>query len=228
MKKKICGIYKIENIINGKIYIGQSTNIPTRWARHKKEASNIHLKNSIEKHGIENFNFTILEECPYERLDEREIFYISKYDSYNKGYNKTTGGGQFRNRKYIAPWNKGLTKETDERVALFYEKRKKTIPWSKGLTKETDERLKTSGLNTSKLRKGISTGPRKGRSVINLTTGKIFKSISEASRYYDIGISDIFAVCAKKQNRKIAGGYSWSYYSDKNSNVFKEVTNVSK
>lgn len=31
MENNICGIYKIENKINGKAYIGQSVNIPRRW-----------------------------------------------------------------------------------------------------------------------------------------------------------------------------------------------------
>ena len=31
----VCGIYKIENIVNGKVYIGQSIDIYNRWQNHK-------------------------------------------------------------------------------------------------------------------------------------------------------------------------------------------------
>lgn len=43
-------------------------------------------------YGIENFDFEIIEECPIEELDEKEIYYIKLFDSYNTGYNNTYGG----------------------------------------------------------------------------------------------------------------------------------------
>ena len=62
---KIQGIYKIINCINGKIYIGQSTDIKTRFSCHKHNALvkkiNRPLYTSIRKYGIENFEFIILE-----------------------------------------------------------------------------------------------------------------------------------------------------------------------
>ena len=41
----------------------------------------------MRKYGRENFSFRILEECPEEKLKEREIYWIKKLDTYNKGYN---------------------------------------------------------------------------------------------------------------------------------------------
>ena len=63
-------------MINGKIYIGQSVHIKTRFNQHKAEARNGNnrpLYNAIRKYGIENFSFEIIEECSQESLDEREI-----------------------------------------------------------------------------------------------------------------------------------------------------------
>lgn len=57
MSKVICGIYKITNRINGKIYIGQSVNIVRRWYAHKECVSNNHLSAAIAKYGLENFDF---------------------------------------------------------------------------------------------------------------------------------------------------------------------------
>ena len=89
------GIYKITNIINGKCYIGKSeSNIEKRLNEHKVgRHSNEHLQRAIQKYGIENFTFEVLEECSKELCGERERFWISKYKSYDSqyGYNKTYG-----------------------------------------------------------------------------------------------------------------------------------------
>lgn len=95
MKK--CGIYKIENRVNHKVYIGQSIDIETRWSAHRRcgkyhDKENYFLYQAINKYGIDSFDFTILEECNECNLDEKEIYYIQKYDSYKHGYNMTLGG----------------------------------------------------------------------------------------------------------------------------------------
>lgn len=90
--KKTSGIYKIENIINNKVYIGSSVCIEDRWIKHKTDLSSgkscsIKLQNSYNKYGKENFIFSIIEECVKENLIEREQFYIDYYRSYEQGYN---------------------------------------------------------------------------------------------------------------------------------------------
>ena len=93
------GIYKITNLINNKCYIGQSVNIHKRWNAHKRipfdsteRDYNNHLYRSIRKYGLNNFSFEVLEECLESELNEKERYYISKYDSYFNGYNLTLGG----------------------------------------------------------------------------------------------------------------------------------------
>jgi group I intron endonuclease len=96
------GIYKYENKLNGKIYIGQSTNINQRYKSHLNP-SRQNLKNSlidkaIQKYGIESFNFEILETFKNknnDKLNQREIYWIEKYNSFKKGYNLTKGGKNF-------------------------------------------------------------------------------------------------------------------------------------
>ena len=101
-----CGIYKITNQVNGKVYIGQSVNIFKRWKDHKQkpfqensEEYNYPLYQAIREEGLENFTFEILEECSPEDLNQKEIGYISLYESYppdkGKGYNQTKGGDNF-------------------------------------------------------------------------------------------------------------------------------------
>lgn len=94
-----CGIYKITNKINNKIYIGLSKNIEHRWNLHIKESKNekypqfnYSIHKAFRKYGLENFSFEIIEITDEEKLFEREIYWISFYDSYNNGYNETFGG----------------------------------------------------------------------------------------------------------------------------------------
>ena len=88
------GIYKIENKINGKVYIGQSIDILRRWREHRVAAHNNEapLYRAIRKYGLESFNFEVIEECCREELNDKEINYIIEYDSFYTGYNLTTGG----------------------------------------------------------------------------------------------------------------------------------------
>lgn len=93
------GIYKIENNINHKIYIGQAQNIQRRWKDHKTHYNNesdhnynSYLYRAMRKYGIQNFTFSIVELCLVEQLNEKEKYWIEYYDSYFNGYNVTLGG----------------------------------------------------------------------------------------------------------------------------------------
>lgn len=91
------GIYLITNKLNNKCYVGQSVDIARRWRQHREAASHgeTPLYKAIQKYGIENFEFSILEECLKEELDCKEIQYIERYNSYFEGYNQTKGGDQY-------------------------------------------------------------------------------------------------------------------------------------
>lgn len=84
------GIYKIENIINGIIYVGQSENIIERWCGHVtnlrgKKGTNTYLQKDFNKYGLENFRASILELCDKkESLLYRELAWIIDLDK--KGY----------------------------------------------------------------------------------------------------------------------------------------------
>lgn len=88
----MCGIYKITNMYNGKIYIGQSIDIKARWRNHRNSTSDYALYRAFRKYGIDNFKFEVIEECNVDQLNERECYWINYYDSYFNGYNETLGG----------------------------------------------------------------------------------------------------------------------------------------
>ena len=80
-----CGIYKITNLVSNQAYIGQSVDIASRFKQHIKcglgidaPASNKLYKSMIED-GVWNFSFELLEECPKDKLNERESFWIDLY-----------------------------------------------------------------------------------------------------------------------------------------------------
>lgn len=95
------GIYKITNLTNNKVYIGQSVLIEKRWNKHQTAGFNPNgheyeypLYRAIRKYGLNNFSFEVIEECSREVLDERESYWIDNFQSNNPafGYNQTAGG----------------------------------------------------------------------------------------------------------------------------------------
>ena len=86
-------IYKITNLINNKIYVGQRiTN--NNILEDNYFGSGKLIKRAIEKYGLENFSKEILEVCIRESINEREIFWINENRSMDPsiGYNIAKGG----------------------------------------------------------------------------------------------------------------------------------------
>ena len=97
--KTVYYIYKITNLINNKVYIGQSVSPKIRWSRHKSDArlnkKADHLYRAMRKYGEDNFMFEVIDEVvTLSEADELEVQIISIYNSTNRvfGYNKAPGG----------------------------------------------------------------------------------------------------------------------------------------
>ena len=112
------GIYKITNQVNGKIYVGQSVDISSRWSSHKSEFKrqkyDTKLYRAMNKYGLKNFILEIIEECPQDKLDEREVYWINYYNSYQDGYNETLGGQglgyyTYNTQEIRQMWDDGLS-----------------------------------------------------------------------------------------------------------------------
>lgn len=88
-------IYKYTSKTTNKSYIGKTlhSNYTRRHNKHKYEKDDSHFGRAKTKYGYEDFELSIVEDnIPADKLDEREIFWIAEYDSFNNGYNSTKGG----------------------------------------------------------------------------------------------------------------------------------------
>ena len=119
-------IYKTTNLENNKIYIGQKKS--SRFLSDRYLGSGKHLKKAVQKYGKERFFVELIEEVQDESLmDEREIYWISFYDSTNPniGYNISSGGNVNRTMVGIhnPRYGKHLTDAEKSKQRLAIEKR---------------------------------------------------------------------------------------------------------
>lgn len=205
----ITGIYKIENLINHKVYIGQSIDIYTRWFTHKEKlrkgtGHNKYLQSAYNKYGEENFEYSIICRCSKEELDEKEIYYISLYNSTDKryGYNFERGG----NNKFHGAPLKDYEAEIIERF-------------------KNDERFFRISelLEQAKIHWNRKQDVIPGRIVL-INTGEIFDGAWEAiKKYPQCDRSTILKCCKPKYRNSRCGTFSdgtpmvwmfWDEYKD--------------
>lgn len=191
-EKTNTGVYTITNKINGKMYVGSTEEVfRKRWQRHKSELkkgihSNGHIQNSVNKYGLENFEFEILQECGPEFCLSFEQYWrnvLMTYDE-NFGYDIC----------YVAGKTTGY-KHTDESKSKM-----RGIPKSEEYKK-----------NMSFIKRG-GKNPR-ARAVLQLTKeGKLIKEwegLGVAARALDMNYQTISGCCRKE--RPTAGGFRWEY-----------------
>jgi hypothetical protein len=111
-------IYKIENIESGKIYVGQTSKKGRMWKNYY--GSGVHIKKAIKKYGRNIFKKKVLCYCGTQKLvDEKEIFYIKKYDSLNNGYNECPGGSGVGSGEGTPWYGKHHSDETKKKIGKF-------------------------------------------------------------------------------------------------------------
>ena len=144
-------IYKITNNINKKLYIGQTYRaFRERIDDYKRYLCNDYLANSFKKYGFENFTFEIIDHAKtIGELNEKEIFYIEKYDSTNKtkGYNIEIGGR-----------NHPISEETRQKLSQLHKGKKQSREWVEKRTspKGSEEAKKHGRPKSPEQRKWLS------------------------------------------------------------------------
>ena len=232
-------IYKIYNDINDKIYIGQTKKtVEYRFKEHLRQAQyekenirpHTYFHNAINKYGQEHFFVSTLEKCKDSLLNEKEIYWIQYYDSYNNGYNSTLGG-QFDIKN--PPCKKVIQYDLDGNFKTIFN--------------NSNEAAKETNINASYIRAACnpntvnkSAGGYQWRyytenylQQISSITGKsgktkikvkqydlkgnyikTFDSASDAAKVTNQTRRNISFACEGKQTK--AGGYQWRYETDTN------------
>lgn len=208
-------IYKIENQVNHKVYIGKTTkaNAYRRWSEHKSVsrrgiANHRAIYTAMAKYGIENFSFSVLEEVKdIKKLAEKEIEYIAYYDSYHNGYNETLGGDgtlylilpeqeicQFYLQNHTI-------KETCEKFHHDYTTIRRILYQYNIDVIDSHEVVK------NRTSKAIAKIDKQSKQIL-----QIYNSIQEAERDNPQCHKHIKDVCHGK--RKSAGGFEWQFIND--------------
>lgn len=134
------GIYKITNP-KGKIYIGQSINIRDRFYKYNNLncKEQIKLYRSLNKYGVNNHIFEIIEECLEEELNNRERYYQDLYNVIEKGLNLKLTQTNDKSGK--------LSNETKLKISLSNKGKSKNI----GRVLSEDTKLKISKAHIGKV-----------------------------------------------------------------------------
>lgn len=93
------GVYLVRNVLTDEKYIGASSDVEMRWKQHRLRYADVRCKEyhktlyvAMRYYGLNNFEFSILEECDKDVLDEHEMFWIAHFNTFLSGYNDTPGG----------------------------------------------------------------------------------------------------------------------------------------
>ena len=205
------GIYKITNKLNGKVYIGQSVDIETRWKQHIYSTQNSAIHLAICKYGKDNFNFEVVEQTSIEELNEREKYWINYYNSVNNGYNCTYGGEGVLKYDYneIAElWKKGYSCKDIKNI----------INCNDLVIRRA---LRYNNINESEVKKQSNAIKSKSIIAIDISSGKelkIFKSITSACLFFNENLLYLGDLnnALKNPRKHQAYGYYWEFLSSNN------------
>lgn len=200
--------------------------------KKNKKSYNDHLLNSIKKYGLESFEVIKVLDIAFSRieLDIKEKHYIDLYKSCNEsfGYNKTLGGEGISGYEYTETQKQKMSEnhaDVSGKNNPMYGKLGKLSPhYGKKRSKETCSNISNSlkgkqkskehkrNLSKSRIEKGCAKGKNNpsAKSVICLTTKRIFFTIQDAMKKYNIsGTNDISksikrqGYCGKYKNKKL-------------------------
>ena len=117
--EKKSGVYKITNVVNGRVYIGSTVFFKRRWKVHKTNLRGGYhhspkLQHAWNKYGEESFEFSVIEECLPDKhtLEAREQVWIDYYESYSfHNYNIAKFAGKpMLGRKHTPERNTKMSK----------------------------------------------------------------------------------------------------------------------
>lgn len=245
-------IYKITNLLNNKVYIGQSTRGFKRrychegngvervfkYYKSRKKTNkhyNDHLLKSITKYGFEAFEVIEIYDIAFSQveLDIKEKTYIKLFNSHIRkyGYNFTEGGGNgkrsIETRHKLSEARKGYRWSEEEKIRMS--KQRKGISHYNNKTDE-EKAIWRKNMSLAKLGKHLREKNANAKKVVCLNDRKVFNTILDAEEFYNIKSScHIGECCLGKFN--YAGKYNgeklvWKFYNDYINMTEKEINNL--
>ena len=192
---------------SGKSYIGQSVNLQKRkyaFLCFGDRYGGQKINRARKKYNHKSlWNYTILEYCDIDKLDEREEYYISLYNTINNGYNCESGGNE----------NKIVSDETKQKQSEAMKGENNPL-YGKHLTEEHKSKLSKAH---DKRKIPVSQYTIEGVFIAS------YESIHEAQRLTNIDKNTISRCCRGIQ--KTAGGFKWTY---KNPPLLKKNEGLNK
>ena len=202
-------VYKIENQLNGKSYVGQTVReARQRFSEHAR--SNSPLGRAMRKYGVENFTIQVLDEAgTMDELNAKEIEWVSRENTMTPiGYNLCIGGGSTEGFNHGAESKAAMSAKKQGKFHgaenPFYGEKHTEETRAKMKMAWTSER-KNSLAEMSRARNIINQAVR----VRNIDTGEIFDSVIAAAEFYNLKSTHITRVC--RARRRTTGGYGWEY-----------------
>ena len=191
-------VYMHENRVNGKKYIGITSQKPTRrWNNGNGYSQNAHFYAAIQKHGWDAFRHDLLfTDLTQEEAERLEVELIAKYGTLDplRGYNLDPGGSV-----------RHPTAETREKLRASHRGQKPTAANRESIVAAVKGKPKTE-----EHRRKISRA-RGGREIRCVETGEVFPNGYEVQRTTGIDRRSVCRVCEKRTNYKTAGGLHWEY-----------------
>ena len=192
-------IYLWTNLVNGKKYVGQTMCFYRRMKNYRHTYPNAYMERAVNKHGLDNFDITILErDVPLDKLDEREQYWLDYYQSYDldKGYNICKIAGTTKGVTHTEEW-------CQEHSDYMKEKWKDAEYRSFWHNRMSGENNYFYGKRFS----GDKNGHAKAVRCVELN--KIYTTVQEASKCSGTSRQNISHVLNGRQ--ETAGGYHWEY-----------------
>jgi group I intron endonuclease len=190
-------IYKVTNKIDGKIYIGQTTqSITERWWQHchrsPSQPHRSYIYNAIQKDGVENFTIECIATVDnIDALNALEIHYIKTLDTLApKGYNLHPGGR-----------GKTCHPDTKAKISATLKGRPIANRWTGGnktpRTDETKAKIRASMTDVAQ--------PWKYKKVVVLETGVIYESVNAAAKATGIARTTVSTLLRLGRQHKKSG-----------------------
>jgi group I intron endonuclease len=219
-------VYKVTNKINGKVYIGITRHhLEKRKREHydkaKYQQSNSIFHNALLKYDKNDFMWEVINKADtFDELSEMEITYIKKYNSFNEGYNSTSGGERsfimsditkeklkninLGSKKHSDEWKQHLSETMKGDKNPFYGKKHSDVVKNKLRNVHTGKKLSIEiKLKISQSHKGKHIGGDNNSAVrvIDIKKNKIYSCIKDASDENNLTYQTLYGWLTKFPHR---------------------------